>query len=271
MGGVKDSSPPHPTNPPSLEAALKGSNNKSTHSSNSGSSAGYKTSGQQPYESTKATPGVGPVSGFTVGPHSPGASSVPGGISPSGQYNCPTGHTPSSVKSPSSLPVVHSQQGGKVHPAASPIMGTQHGPNSMILPGVSPHVSAQHVTPSSSGGSVHTCMIANCPLQTWVNVVVSVYGRTLDIYINGKLLKSCVLPGIAKPSSAKQATLTPGGGFAGYTALAEYWSSGTNADQAYMIYLSGGGVPVSTEGGTDSYRVKVSFLDNGTEEGSFEL
>ena len=31
---------------------------------------------------------------------------------------------------------------------------------------------------------VHSCAIANVPIQKWVNLFISVYGRTLDIYID---------------------------------------------------------------------------------------
>jgi hypothetical protein len=51
---------------------------------------------------------------------------------------------------------------------------------------------------SSSSGSTHTCNVANVPIQRWVNLIVSLYGRTLDVYIDGKLVRTCVLPGVAK-------------------------------------------------------------------------
>ena len=34
-------------------------------------------------------------------------------------------------------------------------------------------------------------------MQKWVNLIISVYGRTLDIYLDGKLTQTCVLPGPA--------------------------------------------------------------------------
>ena len=130
---------------------------------------------------------------------------------------------------------------------------------------------AKPPSPSSSGGgaSSGSCVIPNFPLQTWVNVVVSVYGKTVDVFINGKLQKSCRLPSVAAPSHGPM-TVTPNGGFSGYTAKAEYWPSGSNPEQAYMIYLGGPGVP-SQGGSGESYRVKVSFLENGKDEGSFEF
>ena len=53
--------------------------------------------------------------------------------------------------------------------------------------------------PTTPGGNtvIHTCSVANIPIQKWVNLIVSVYGRTMDLYIDGKLVRTCLLPGVA--------------------------------------------------------------------------
>ena len=43
---------------------------------------------------------------------------------------------------------------------------------------------------------------------------VTVFGRNLDVYIDGKLVKSCFLTGVPKPAVG-DIQLTPGGGFSG--------------------------------------------------------
>ena len=40
--------------------------------------------------------------------------------------------------------------------------------------------------------------IVNVPIQRWVNIFISVFGRTLDVYLDGKLVKTGILPSIAK-------------------------------------------------------------------------
>jgi len=49
--------------------------------------------------------------------------------------------------------------------------------------------------PTTPGGNtvVHTCSVANVPIQKWVNLVVSVYGRSMDVYIDGKLVRTCLM------------------------------------------------------------------------------
>jgi hypothetical protein len=71
---------------------------------------------------------------------------------------------------------------------------------------------------TSSGAStddVYVCEVANLPLQAWFSVGVTVFGRNLDVYIDGKLVKSCFLPGVPKPATG-DIQLSPGGGFSGY-------------------------------------------------------
>ena len=73
-------------------------------------------------------------------------------------------------------------------------------------------------TPSGSGQSdldVFTCEVANIPLQSWFSVGLTVFSRNLDIYIDGKLVKSCLLTGVPKPAVG-DVLLTPNGGYSGY-------------------------------------------------------
>jgi hypothetical protein len=74
-------------------------------------------------------------------------------------------------------------------------------------------------TPAASNqtnvtGDVFTCTVENVPLQTWFSVSATVFQRNLDVYINGKLVKSCVLPGVPRPA-AGDITVGSAGGFSG--------------------------------------------------------
>lgn len=52
---------------------------------------------------------------------------------------------------------------------------------------------------ASSTGDSFTCSVENIPLQRWFAVSVTVFQRNVDIYLDGRLVKSCVLPGVPKP------------------------------------------------------------------------
>ena len=78
---------------------------------------------------------------------------------------------------------------------------------------------ASKSTPAPAGHSgstddVFVCDVPNIPLQTWFSVSVTVFGRNLDVYIDGKLVKSCFLSGVPKPAVG-DIQLTPEGGFSG--------------------------------------------------------
>ena len=123
---------------------------------------------------------------------------------------------------------------------------------------------------TSNTSIVHKCTIENFPLQAWVNLIISLYGRTLDVYVDGKLVRTCVLPGVAKVNTNANLQVTPGGGFSGYTSNFEYWDDATNPQQAYNIYKSGfGGSQIGNL--FNQYRIQVNFLNNGVVEGSFEI
>lgn len=52
------------------------------------------------------------------------------------------------------------------------------------------------VTSTSAPEGVESCDIQNIPLMSWVHIVYVLNNRTVDIYINGQLERSCALKGI---------------------------------------------------------------------------
>ena len=119
-------------------------------------------------------------------------------------------------------------------------------------------------------GTPHKCTIRNFPLQKWVNLTVSLYGRTLDVYIDGKLVRTCILPGVAKSGVGGSILVTPGNGFSGWTSQTRYWPDATNPQEAYGIYKEGyGGSIIGNL--FNKYRVRISFLEDNQSKGSFEL
>jgi len=134
-----------------------------------------------------------------------------------------------------------------------------------VYPSSTTHDSSEHdsLAPDSS---THTCNVDNIPIQKWVNVIVSLNGRTLDVYIDGKLVRTCVLPGVAKIANDAPVYVTPLGGFSGYTSNVNYYANSLNPQEAYNIYRAG-------YGGMDDfpYQVKIEYLKDGQEQGSLTL
>ena len=117
---------------------------------------------------------------------------------------------------------------------------------------------------------IHKCKVQNVPLQRWVNLIVSLYGRTLDVYIDGKLVRTCLLPGVAKIAQASPVIITPNGGFNGWTSNFQYWAHSSSPQQAYDIYKSGNGTG-SLGNFFNKYRLKFAFMEDNTEKGSIEI
>ena len=125
--------------------------------------------------------------------------------------------------------------------------------------------------PTTAGGNtvVHTCSVANVPIQKWVNLVMSVYGRTMDIYIDGKLVRTCLLPGVANINNSSNIYVTPLGGFDGWTSKLQYYPNSLNPQEVWNIYTKGYSNGLS--GMFNSYQVQVSLVENGTTQSSVTI
>lgn len=124
--------------------------------------------------------------------------------------------------------------------------------------------------PTTPGGNtvVHTCTVANVPVQKWVNLTLSVYGRTMDLYIDGKLVRTCLLPGIASINNNANIYVTPSGGFDGYTAKLQYYPNSLNPQEAWNIYAKGYS---SWSSMFNAYQVQVSLVENGKTQSSVTI
>lgn len=126
---------------------------------------------------------------------------------------------------------------------------------------------------TGTGGIVaqtFNCNVNNVPIQSWVNAIVSINGRTLDVYLDGKLVKTCVMPGVAKSSLNSPVYITPSGGFSGYTSNIQYFPNPVNPQDAWNIYK--GGFGGSILGNIfNKYRLRVSFFADDKEKSSFEI
>lgn len=118
--------------------------------------------------------------------------------------------------------------------------------------------------------SVHNCPLANIPIQRWVNLLISVYGRTMDVYMDGKLVKTCILAGVSYINSSAPVYITPNGGFSGWTSKFQYWPNSTNPQRAWDIYKAGyGGSIFGNLFG--KYSLQISLMQGDTVENSWSM
>lgn len=107
------------------------------------------------------------------------------------------------------------------------------------------------------------CDISDFPLQKWVQVSIVLNNTTCDVYIDGKLARSCILKSFFKvdPSGFK-ATFCDKGGFGGYISNSSFYNYALNPEQIWKLYMSG----PATELGLWDY---VRSLFDPTAVGSF--
>jgi len=113
--------------------------------------------------------------------------------------------------------------------------------------------------------------IQDVPLQKWTNLIVSANGRSIDVYLDGKLVKTMILDQVPKSSSGQDIILTPNGGFAGKTANFVYYNYALNPNEAYNIYREGAGVGSVFGTLFNKYRIKFAFMENNREVNSIEI
>ena len=139
------------------------------------------------------------------------------------------------------------------------VFGNKTGANSEPVP----------ATDSESSDSVYTCEVHDIPLQTWIPVSISVFGRNLDVYVDGKLVKSCFLPGVPKPIHGS-VVLSPDGGFSGFTCDVKKVDTMITSQDATAYAAAGNscnkdvtskGEPASALSSATGYSVKFGVYD----------
>ncbi len=84
------------------------------------------------------------------------------------------------------------------------------------------------------------CDLPQIDLQKWINLTVSVNGKTVDVYMDGKLARSCVLPSFYKvDAGGYNTTLLAYGGFGGEISTTMMYDVALNSEQAYKNYMAG--------------------------------
>ena len=121
------------------------------------------------------------------------------------------------------------------------------------------------------------CVARNIPLQKWTHVVVTTYNNTVDIYLDGKLVKSCLLTGVPLSGKGNNIEFTPnipngnGGSFSGFTRSFKFYSKALNPREVYEIYKLGPKGGLSFGSLFDRYKMKFSFLKDNLEINSIEI
>lgn len=110
------------------------------------------------------------------------------------------------------------------------------------------------------GSNTFMCGLPNIPLQRWTNIIITLNGRSMDLYLNGKLTRTCLLKDVPKIDTTSDLLLTPNGGFSGYTTNFKYWSDTVNPQQSWNIYKSGPGGNIFSNF-LGNYKIQLNLLN----------
>lgn len=83
------------------------------------------------------------------------------------------------------------------------------------------------------------CDISNIPIQRWVMCTVILWNTTTDVYINGKLARSCTYQRIPQIMSNSNIYTGQGGGFNGYLSRLKYFNYAIDPRRVYQLYRTG--------------------------------
>jgi hypothetical protein len=91
------------------------------------------------------------------------------------------------------------------------------------------------------------CDLPEVELQRWVCFGIVLNGRTIDVYMDGKLARSCVLPSFyTVDPNGVSLKLLQYGGFDGFLSNVSVHNQALNPDQMYRIYMNGPADVVAT-------------------------
>ena len=126
------------------------------------------------------------------------------------------------------------------------------------------------IQPKKTGVATN-CEISEFPLQKWVNLIISFNGSAMDVYVDGKLVKSCVVNTGSELSATQSIVLgqeaSTDNKEIGFITNVKLKASPIAPQEAWDIYSQGfGGSPWSDL--LNKYKVKLSFLVDNQEQTS---
>jgi hypothetical protein len=86
------------------------------------------------------------------------------------------------------------------------------------------------------------CDIQSIDLQKWVQITVTLNNKTCDVFIDGKLARSCILPSFYRVANSNMALrVAEYGGFGGYVSNFSAYNYALNPEQIWRLYMAGPG------------------------------
>ena len=104
--------------------------------------------------------------------------------------------------------------------------------------------------------------LENVPIREWFNIIITTHRTILEIYLNGKLYKTKIMPAYPKIDNGSNIYLAPNGGIDGKIAKLEYYPNYIISSRAQYIFNKG---YTDYLGFLDKYKINFE-IDKGMEK-----
>lgn len=133
------------------------------------------------------------------------------------------------------------------------------------------HFEVGVLNPDSTGTTVEKLSVTNISLQKWVNIIMTINDRTMDIYVNGKLVQTKGMKNIIDSAAFNNGKIqiTPDGGFGGFITSFRYYNEFITPQQAWNIYKHGFGNLFSNF--LDRYNLKLTFYEDNVMKNEYNI
>lgn len=114
-------------------------------------------------------------------------------------------------------------------------------------------------------------VIKNIPMQKWVNIITSIGDNTIDVYINGKLVKTTTYNNVIDTNAINDGKIivADNDGFGGFVSRIRHLPRFITPEEAWNIYTDGFGD--AFESALNKYNMSLSFYQDSIEQNKFFL
>lgn len=115
--------------------------------------------------------------------------------------------------------------------------------------------------------NLQICKVNKIPTQKWVSIIVSISSVSVDMYIDGKLAKTCLTNGTLTATNGENVYISPGGiGFSGWNSKFEYWAKYMAPQDVWKIYKAGFDKTFNID-----YKLNMSIYKGDVQKASFTI
>lgn len=116
------------------------------------------------------------------------------------------------------------------------------------------------------------CYIEKVPIQRWVNVIVSVQGQVMDLYMDGKLHKHCEMKNAVRTMDKETSIYIFGGDpIQGKISKLEYINKDIRPQRAWEIYVDGPRDSSLIGNWLNRYMLRIQWLKDGSVEKEYKI